>query len=128
MAYRPQRWQWVGLLLLGAILAGVFIYDFSDRTRVNEANYDKIEPGMTLRQVEAILGGPANYMNEGPVRIWTRSRHVRTNADMDNSWASFLPGQPNNLLVIQVSFDFDANGAAGAVTHKSIDVNRIRLR
>jgi hypothetical protein len=51
-----KRWYvWLGLLfLLGFAASATVVY--GNPSRVNQANFDRIEDGMTLDQVKAILG------------------------------------------------------------------------
>jgi SmpA / OmlA family len=44
---------------------------------ITRENFKKIEPGMTLAEVEAILGGPARSETWGAEAGWTYSWHSR---------------------------------------------------
>jgi len=125
MAHRPRRWQLVGLLLLGVTLAGTFLYRFFDHTGINEANFEKIQVGMSLQEVESLLGGPANHTNSGLIRIWYGPHRVKTNADEDNPLAFLLPGEQEHTMVVAVLFDVGEGGGLGPVRRKRIDVDRI---
>jgi hypothetical protein len=53
------------LLLLLGVAGGVLIWLTYPKPGVTRANYMRIREGMTLREVEALLGGPAT--GEGPL-------------------------------------------------------------
>ena len=72
------------VLLLGSaavVVVGLAIgvWTLWPRTAITEENAAKLRPGMTLAEVEAILGGPARIETTGP---------TRANADMENSGGS----------------------------------------
>ena len=48
--------MWKTRSLIGAVLLGLMLLFFSGCSKVSQSNYDKIENGMTVSQVEAILG------------------------------------------------------------------------
>jgi hypothetical protein len=65
---RPQsdnRQGCAALLVAAVLLGGVFAL-WPATSRVNRTNYDRIKPGMTLAEVEAVLGPPGDYTT-GPV-------------------------------------------------------------
>jgi hypothetical protein len=65
---RIKRWRWVvggGLSASAALACAVWLY--STRTAITEDNAVRIKPGMTLAEVEAILGGPARLESTGPL-------------------------------------------------------------
>src|SRR5262249_16384411 len=51
-----SRWQSVSRLGGGALLCVVFLLSPGCKSKVTKANFDKIEKGMRLGDVEAILG------------------------------------------------------------------------
>ncbi len=57
LSKRPARWL-PTLGLLTAVVVCSFLLLAPARSRITEANCDKIQEGMTQREVEAILGGP----------------------------------------------------------------------
>jgi hypothetical protein len=46
------------LAILAALVLGVFCLAACTPSRINQENYEKIQTGMTLAQVQAILGEP----------------------------------------------------------------------
>jgi outer membrane protein assembly factor BamE (lipoprotein component of BamABCDE complex) len=56
--------------LAGIVAAGVAVFSlrlYSSRTAITEDNAVRIRPGMTLAEVEAVLGGPARDESTGPL-------------------------------------------------------------
>jgi hypothetical protein len=53
--------------LAGFILLGIGLWLFAPRTAITRENAARIEQGMTLAEVEAILGGPSRNDATGPV-------------------------------------------------------------
>src|SRR5258707_988819 len=51
------------VLLLGLAALACVIYLLRDRSAINQANFERIQVGMTLAEVEAILGGPLSRGN-----------------------------------------------------------------
>ena len=77
---RPGRFRWLGILIVRAlILANVleivavwamFRPSSPEVLRINRANFDRIRPGMTKAEVEAIFGcPPGNFSHRYPI-IW----------------------------------------------------------
>lgn len=58
--------RWIGVLLLVIGLSGC-------GSRINQANYDKIQDNMTEAQVEAVLGKPTETSSSAILGITTRS-------------------------------------------------------
>jgi hypothetical protein len=50
-----------------AMVLGLGAWLLWPRTMITQENADKIQPGMTLAEVEAILGGPARQDATGPI-------------------------------------------------------------
>jgi hypothetical protein len=79
----------VGLLVAGAVL--LVAVCCIPRLRVNEASWDKIRPGLTLEEVEGIVGGPLGAAAltrswEGRLMAGWRGRGEATKATW--SWCS----------------------------------------
>jgi hypothetical protein len=56
MSQLLKRWYvWLGLVLLLGLTGSVALI-YSSRSRVNLENFDRIQKGMSLEEVEAILG------------------------------------------------------------------------
>jgi hypothetical protein len=71
-----NRRFWILLLAVGAGLAVLPIlwYALSLRAGVTQANYERIREGMTLREVENLLGGPPGNYSRIPDKeagLWT---------------------------------------------------------
>jgi hypothetical protein len=61
----PRRVYLLGLgLALVALALAVTDWALSLQPGVTKANAKRIRPGMTLRQVEAILGGPGTFLGK----------------------------------------------------------------
>jgi hypothetical protein len=67
MTPRKRRVLLLGLAGCLAALACV-VFLAQDRSAINPANYEKIQVGMPLAEVETILGGPARDESSGPIR------------------------------------------------------------
>jgi hypothetical protein len=61
-----RRYLLLGLLTACVVL-GVSLWLLWPRSAINEDNYARIEVGMALDEVEAILGGPARDESTGPL-------------------------------------------------------------
>src|SRR5262245_983107 len=59
--FRDKRWRRFGwsMAFLGVMAAGVWLYLAATRTPVNAVNFMKLDTGMSLEEVESILGGAA---------------------------------------------------------------------
>jgi hypothetical protein len=65
----PKRRLWA-VALAGIVAAGVGVFGlwlYAGRTAITEANAVRIRPGMTLAEIEGILGGPARDESTGPL-------------------------------------------------------------
>jgi len=70
-----KRMRWLlGLTLLAVAGTAVFAYLLHPRSAINRENFEKIREGMTLAEVEAILGGPARLEEHGPWHCCERGR------------------------------------------------------
>ena len=58
--------RWIGIIVLTVGLSGC-------GSRINQANYDKVQSDMTEAQVEAILGKPTETSSSELLGISTRS-------------------------------------------------------
>ena len=68
MTPRQRRTLLLGLAGCLAALACVIFLVQEDRSAINQANFEKIQVGMPLAEVETILGGPARDESSGPIR------------------------------------------------------------
>src|SRR4051812_29388784 len=62
-----RRWLLLGMLVAAAVVAAGLWLNQPPRSAINAENAAKIEIGMTLAEVEAVLGGPARDETTGPV-------------------------------------------------------------
>src|SRR5437660_673539 len=117
-----RRLTWF-LILLAVLLGSYFVHDLA-RTKITFANYLKIRVGMTLAEVEQILGGPPRM--ESPEDIepdyFTREGHfwpASTMFTVDHAtcaWAS-------RELVVWVDFD----KKEGKVIHIFLIYHRVEV-
>jgi hypothetical protein len=64
---RPRRILFIALGFVTAmLLAGAFVWAFLPRMAITRENAAKIQEGMTLVEVEALLGGPERIETTGP--------------------------------------------------------------
>jgi hypothetical protein len=75
---QPLRF-WVAIIVLCLLLGFSFDFGSSDsKAGVSKSNCDCIQVGMTEKEVEAILGGPASRVAfetlDGPVKDWVGPR------------------------------------------------------
>jgi hypothetical protein len=74
-----RKLAWVCLMVLPLVLGGA-AFCLCDRDPITQANCDKIKPGMTIEEVETILGGEKDDVFAGdcwwgkPTFIWNGSR------------------------------------------------------
>jgi hypothetical protein len=99
-----------GLLVLG--VGGWLLWPWPRSSAITAENAAKIQKGMTLAEVEAILGGPARNETTGPtfyelVRSFDKGI-LGFDADLIKEWIS------DEVGVILV---FDAEGCALGVPH-----------
>lgn len=74
--------MWKSRTVLGVALLGLMLIWLSGCSKVNQSNYDKIENGMTVSQVEAILGkGTEKAGAAGAIGALTGSGKVLTWGD-----------------------------------------------
>ncbi len=125
MTRRARGWQVVGLLLLGLVLVGSFLYRLPDHSGISEANFDRIQVGMTLPEVESIMGGPPNYIKSGPMRVWYIPYHIPTNAEKDSPWISRLSAKTDTVMAFVVYFDRGPDGKPRTVSRKQVQVGAL---
>src|SRR5260370_30931418 len=113
------RGRLVPLGLLGGLFAlGLGGWLLWPRTAITPENAAKIREGMTLLEVEAILGGPGRNESTGTLTgddstLWLLNGYGRAHFHGDGSW-DFAPSQdvPNqascNSFVIITSLDDEA--------------------
>jgi len=77
---RRKRWLLASLFSLLSVVTTFALICWLPRTAINQETYDRIEIGMTLAEVEAILGGPARNEATGPIEV-----------DDDVDMPTFLP-------------------------------------
>ena len=78
--HRPRLLRWAGALALLGLVVALVVWLMSPRPGTTLVNYQRIQNGMTLAEVEAVLGRPADetvgVMLEPPVppgRAWEGS-------------------------------------------------------
>jgi hypothetical protein len=78
---------WFGLLILAGLFVALALGITPwTRVRITEANFDKIQEGMSEREVEAILGGPpGNYSTPGSM-VDLRPRDLPFDPDLVKFW------------------------------------------
>jgi hypothetical protein len=65
---QPRRGLFIALgLLVCLLLAASAAWLLCPRSAITPANAERIKAGMTLAEVETILGGPAQNANTGPI-------------------------------------------------------------
>jgi hypothetical protein len=62
---RRKRWTWILALLFCGLSGGILGYVALPRSQITRANAAKVEAGMDLATVEAIMGGPARDESTG---------------------------------------------------------------
>jgi len=80
-------WFWLVLLLLLG-LSGSAVLIYANPSRITQENLDRIQNGMTLSEVEQILGKPS-LMREGVQAVWRNGPNlivVEFNDDYEVSW------------------------------------------
>ena len=76
MRFLLKRWWfWLGIVLIGMLGTGTAL-TLTGGSRINQANYDRTHEGMTIAQVNAVLGPDdiAQYRQGDPANshgIWT---------------------------------------------------------
>ena len=107
-----RRWYvWLAIVLAG--LLGASLLCRSGGTRITEANFQRIENGMTVAEVEAILGRPPDSKGGPPGFIFS-DLHSSDLQEENWFWAERVredgwdaePTVEGNLIVV----GFDRNG------------------
>jgi hypothetical protein len=107
---------------LGAVMLAAWL--LWPRTAITWENYERIQVGMTLAEVEGILGGPARDESTGPL--------VAASPDVDDSLVELFPYFYNwHVLVrtrpacwtsdrLMVRLDFDDGGRVAGMDHLAV--------
>jgi len=121
-----SRKKWYGgLALFGCVVAGVLYVALWPRTPITRENVARIQPGMDLAEVEAILGGPARNDATGPV-TWEgpapfdASGLLWGNADEGGRYLAMMWGSDEVLALVR----FDAR-TRGVVNYETVPVHRV---
>jgi hypothetical protein len=61
-----RRWLWLLVFVSAALSVAVFLAYVSTDTKITRENIERIKEGMTLEEVEAILGGPPRIEGTNP--------------------------------------------------------------
>jgi|SRR5579864_196945 len=97
-----KKLAWVCLLVSPLVLGGA-AFCLADRDPITQANCDKIKPGMTLKEVETILGREkdcyAGDCEQDVVWIGTRGKIiVRRDEDPITLPPLFVPSPPKTIF------------------------------
>jgi hypothetical protein len=110
------------LLVLPTLVALIAIpWLLWSQSAINSQNFAKIEPGMTLAEVEGIFGGPARNESTGPLTaaldkddetlkrlfLWAETQIDRNPRDADAEFPSARMWTSDRLVAC---VDFDADG------------------
>jgi hypothetical protein len=107
------------LLSLCCLLAGVAVWVAWPRSSdISAVNAARIEPGMTIIEVEGILGGPARDESTGPLATADSDNDAAGQVDLllirtmqESGWGRPLPATwVSDSVVIQIEF---VDGRAG---------------
>jgi hypothetical protein len=118
----PRRRLLLLALPVALVLLGVGALVLWPRTSITRENAEKIEEGMTLAEVEALLGGPArnesglpdNFINDAFVNVDA----CGTPPFAERRWAS-----PGYVVIVS----FDGSGRVTRHSHADFDVDRSPL-
>ena|SRR5579864_6339149 len=80
-----NKLAWVCLLVSPLVLGGA-AFCLADRDPITQANCDRIKPGMTLKDVETILGREKDGLLDNGSPYWTGSRGeiiIMVNGELD---------------------------------------------
>jgi hypothetical protein len=125
-----NRRLWVLLMAVGAGLAVLPIlwYALSLRPGVTQANYQRIREGMTLQEVESLLGGPPGNYSRIPDKeagLWTIDP---SRPDLDRQFFIGREVWIGNELAVAVWFD-DQERVARKESYATLDRSLLeRLR
>ncbi len=111
-------------LLAGLLAGGAGVWLLWPRTAIIRENFDKVQVGMNLAEVEAVLGGPERNESTGPLMgdsgndehdhlqaiVW-RERVFDTMPRTENPYPA-VKWWTSDVLMVRV--DFDENGQVAA--------------
>jgi hypothetical protein len=81
---RKKKWLWFGIALIFLLVAYLVLRPGMPKHNIDRAGYLEIDKGMTLAEVEAILGVPAGDYTTGPTTSFRNGWHGAG----DKEWAS----------------------------------------
>jgi hypothetical protein len=102
---RPTRRRLLFSLPAGLAVALVTAWLFWPRTAITEENAAKVQVGMTLAEVEAVLGGPARDESTGPLTTDIALRQVALRQVMLDDSLSGL--WTSNHVMVCINFGAD---------------------
>src|SRR5262245_32307562 len=101
------------------VLLGVGWLALPPGSAICRANYDRLAPGMTLSEVEQILGGPARDESTGRLLLAPSTRSIKTlslrgrpHAAADETWRYWS----TDTAILAICFDKDGYVAQSAFT------------
>jgi hypothetical protein len=101
MSLGHRRILWLVVLGTVPIVAGS-LWLLWPRTAITQENAERIQAGMTLAEVEVILGGPErDESTPGARQLWSRNQWDLLRALNSRQWQ----GWRTDSLVVYVSFD-----------------------
>src|SRR6516165_10504661 len=94
-------WVCLGVIsLAGGMLIAVIVWLWLVTPRISEEQVEMIQVGMSLGEVEAILGcRPGNYTDNSdllPIEMDPYSLHQQQRRKSFKEWATYLPEQPTH--------------------------------
>jgi hypothetical protein len=101
-----RRWKLLVVIAspIALLVAGTFVY-WSGSTPISRENYDRIQPGMSRRDVEEILGRPGDYSLR-PAKFSRVDENSIRHATMPASGANaFRRRWATDTAYIQIDFD-----------------------
>lgn len=115
-----KRWRYLLAASLVACLAGgALFWYWSAAPELNVSGFGQIREGMTLSEVEEILGAPPGvYCDRGRTGIYWPSPLLDGGEELKKTGAREWVGKGSSLCVV-----FDADGRAKRVLHGSTVLN-----
>jgi hypothetical protein len=120
-----RRRRFLFLSLAAAVVAlAIGVWLLWPRTAITWENYERIQIGMTLAEVEVILGGPARDESTGPL--------VPASPDVDDSQVDLFPVSYNWRVLVRsrpmcwtsdrlmARVDFDDAGRVAGMDHLAV--------